>query len=103
MSYVDENALYTFTFLNLADISTTISALKRGAYEANPIARWLLKRFGVAGLFLLKYFGMGVIVLIGALTNSLNLSIWINNILLSIVVAWNSYVNLRLQRDKNSG
>ena len=98
MSYVDENALYTFAFLNLADISTTIAGIKRGAFEANPLARKLLEKFGWAGLFVLKYFGMGAVLLVGALTNSLNTSIWISNVLLGAVVAWNSYVNLKLQK-----
>jgi hypothetical protein len=96
VSYVDENALYTFAFLNLADISTTIAGLKSGAYEVNPLARKLLEKFGWTGLFILKYLGMGAVLLIGALTNSLNLSIWINNIFLAVVCAWNSYVNLKL-------
>jgi hypothetical protein len=99
VSYVDENAQYTFAFLNFADISTTIAGIKRGAFEANPVARRLLEKFGWAGLFILKYFGMGAVLLVGALTNSLNTSIWINNIILSAVVAWNSYVNLKLQRE----
>ncbi len=99
MSCVDENALYTFAFLNLADISTTIAGIKRGAFEANPLARKLLEKFGWAGLFVLKYFGMGAVLLVGALTNSLNTSIWISNVLLGAVVAWNSYVNLKLQRE----
>ncbi len=101
MSYVDENALYAFLFLNMADVATTIHGLKRGAFEANPIARWLLQRFGYAGLFILKYLGMGLILLTGALTNSLNLSIWLCNIILGAVCAWNSYVNLKLSKKKD--
>jgi hypothetical protein len=95
---IDENLLYTFTFLNLADISTTIAALKRGGYEANPIARWFLSKFGVAGLFLFKYLAMGGVILYALLTGNPELGINTADIILSAVVAWNSYVLLSLSK-----
>jgi hypothetical protein len=49
------------------------------------------------GLFILKYFGMGIILLVGLISGNLEGSIWINNIILSGVVAWNSYQNYRLR------
>ncbi|MEM4827786.1 MAG: DUF5658 family protein [Desulfurococcaceae archaeon] len=99
---VSEEALWTFAFLNLADISTTLIALKRGAYEINPVARFFIGKLGLKALFMFKYLAMGLSLLIAfmfgeALAEQL---IWIWNIILSCVVAWNSYVNLKL-KDKD--
>jgi len=95
------NSLLVFALLNILDIITTYNAIKKTSTEseANPLARFIMQKTGVAGLFILKYFGMGVIILVGLITNNLEQSIWINNILLGGVVAWNSYQNYRL-RDK---
>jgi len=95
---VSPESLYVFTLLNVVDIMTTAEGLRRGAYEANPVARKMLERFGVAGLFILKYLGMGLVILIGATTNALETSIWIANIVLSIVAAWNSATILKLKQ-----
>ncbi|MEM4061116.1 MAG: DUF5658 family protein [Pyrobaculum sp.] len=91
-------SLYVFTLLNLVDIMTTVEALRKGGYEANPVARWLLEKFGTAGLFILKYFGMGAVVLAGAVSGNLEFSIWVNNIILGCVSAWNSFTVLRLKK-----
>jgi hypothetical protein len=93
------NALLVFSLLNILDIITTYNAIKKTSIEseANPIARFIMQKTGAVGLFILKYFGMGVIILIGLITNNLEQSIWINNILLGGVVAWNSYQNYRLR------
>ncbi|MEM4952209.1 MAG: DUF5658 family protein [Ignisphaera sp.] len=95
---VSTETLYVFTLLNIVDIMTTVEGLRRGAYEANPVARKMLEKFGVAGLFILKYLGMGLIILVGATTNTLETSIWIINIMLSIVAAWNSATILKLKQ-----
>lgn len=95
---VSTETLYVFTLLNVVDIMTTVEGLRRGAYEANPVARKMLEKFGVAGLFILKYLGMGLVILIGATTNTLETSIWIANIMLSIVAAWNSAIILKLKQ-----
>lgn len=93
------NSLMVFTLLNLADVVTTYNVVRKKGFnsEANPIARFIFKKLGVSGMFAFKYVAMGLIVLVGALTNNLLESIWINNIILSLVVAWNSYVNHRLK------
>lgn len=91
-----EEALYTFALLNLVDIATTIGALKKGGYELNPVAAWLIKKMGYAGLFFLKYLAMALIVLVGHLQGNLEASLWVNNLILGGVAAWNSYVNYRL-------
>jgi len=93
------NSLLVFALLNILDIITTYNAVKKTGVgsEANPLARFIIARLGVAGLFILKYFGMGIIILIGYLLGNLEGSIWINNILLGGVVAWNSYQNYRLR------
>jgi len=91
------NALLTFTLLNVLDIITTYNVIRRlgSKSEANPIARWFIEKLGVAGLFILKYFGMGVVVLVGVLQNAVAGSLWVNNVFLSLVIAWNSYVNAK--------
>jgi hypothetical protein len=93
------NSLLVFALLNILDIITTYNAIKKTSIEseANPLARFIMQKTGVAGLFILKYFGMGIIILIGFIMNNLEASIWVNNILLGGVVAWNSYQNYRLR------
>ena len=93
------NSLLVFALLNILDIITTYNAIKKTSTEseANPLARFIMQKTGVAGLFILKYFGMGIIILIGFIMNNLETSIWINNIILGGVVAWNSYQNYRLR------
>ena len=92
------NALLVFTLLNITDIITTWNVIRKYSeeHELNPIARWLIKKYKAGGLFLLKYFGMGFVVLIGLLTSNLAYSIWILNIILAGVTAWNLYVNYKL-------
>jgi hypothetical protein len=98
------NALVVFTLLNLTDIVTTYNVVRKwgAGAEANPIARFVIQRLGVAGMFLLKYAGMATIIVVGLLTNSLETSIWINNIILGAITAWNSYENHRLKREEKS-
>ena len=96
------NALIVFTLLNLTDIATTYNVVRKigTRAEANPIARFIMEKLGIAGLFLLKYAGMAVIIVIGLLENNLEASIWINNIILGAVTAWNSYMNYKLRDRK---
>jgi hypothetical protein len=98
------NALVVFTLLNLTDIVTTYNVVRKwgAGAEANPIARFIIQRLGVAGLFLLKYAGMTGIIIVGLLTNSLETSIWVNNIILGAITAWNSYENYKLKREEKS-
>jgi len=93
------NSLLVFTLLNILDIITTYNVVKKTSIEseANPLARFIMQKVGVAGLFILKYFGMAIILLIGLLMNNLEQSIWINNVLLGGVIAWNSYQNYKLR------
>ncbi|MEM1832258.1 MAG: DUF5658 family protein [Desulfurococcaceae archaeon] len=96
---VSDEAIWTFTFLNMGDISTTLIALKRGAYEMNPIARWLISRMGLKSLFMFKYLAMGLSLLLAFMfgESTAESTIWIWNIILAGVVGWNSYVNLKLK------
>ena len=96
------NSLLVFSLLNILDIITTYNVVKKTSVEseANPIARFVMKKMGVAGLFAFKYLAMGIIIVIGFLTNNLEPSIWINNIILAGVVAWNSYQNYRIGGEK---
>ena len=98
------NALLVFALLNIADIITTYNVLRKHGVERelNPLAYLLFKRFGIAGGFILKYIVCGVLILAGALAGFLTLSIWIWNIVLAIVTAWNSYVNLKEHIEEKS-
>ena len=91
------NALLVFALLNLTDIITTYNVLRKHGVgrELNPLARILFEKFGVTGGFILKYILCGVFLLVGAIFGELVFSLWIWNIVLAAVTAWNSYVNLR--------
>jgi len=91
------NALLVFTLLNVADLITTYNVLRKHGVsrELNPFAYILFERFGIAGGFILKFLLGGAFILMGALLGFLTLTVWIWNIVLAIVTAWNSYVNLR--------
>lgn len=95
---VSNEAIWTFTFMNLADISTTLVALQRGAYELNPVARYVINRIGLKGLFAFKYLFMGISLALVFIFNpeASEEIIWIWNAVLGIVTAWNSYVNLKI-------
>ena len=95
-----EYALAVFMILNLADIMTTVAAVRLGAVEQNMLARWLLSRFGVVGLYMLKLLlGGAMITAVAVLTpRHLEFVVWIWNAMLGAVVVWNSLVNYRLAR-----
>ncbi len=94
------NSLLVFSLLNILDIITTYNVLHRYGvqHEANPLARIIFGKLGIAGGFILKYIGMTLIILLGLISNNLVESIWVNNILLGGVVAWNSYVNYKTSK-----
>jgi hypothetical protein len=97
------NSLLVFSLLNILDIITTYNVLSRYGieHEANPLARAIFGKLGIAGGFILKYLGMALIIVLGLFTNNLVGSIWVNNILLGGVVAWNSYVNYKASKSNN--
>ena len=86
------DALLVFTLLAILDIITTKRGLELGAYEANPIARKFLEKFGIKGLFILKYLG-GALILLFTFEEW---GLWVLNIFMALVVAWNSFVVIRL-------
>jgi len=98
------NSLLVFSLLNLLDIITTYNVVSKYGvdHEANWFARWIFKKMGIAGAFVLKYFGMGLVILLGVFTNNLVQAVWIDNILLSAVVGWNSYVNYKYSQNQAS-
>jgi len=96
------NALLVFTLLNLADIITTYNfVVKHGVgAEANPIARFFFKRMGVVGMFSFKaLFTGGLLTILYLLLEDITSVLWIENIVLSGVIGWNSYVNSKRGRD----
>jgi hypothetical protein len=95
------NALLVFSLLNIVDIITTYNVVRKLSPDAelNPLARFMFKRLGVKGMFVIKYIGCGLLLLYGYIAGVLIDTIWIWNIVLGAVVAWNSYVNHKLRRD----
>jgi hypothetical protein len=51
-----------FLFLSAMDVMLTGLALYFGAYEANILAAWLLNRYGMGGLVLLKFTAVPVVI-----------------------------------------
>ncbi|MEM4667465.1 MAG: DUF5658 family protein [Thermofilum sp.] len=100
---VSAESLYVFTLLNLVDIMTTVEALRRGGYEANPIARWFIHTMGLPGMFFLKYLAMAMIILLGHFSGNLEESIWVNNAILGGVATWNSVQILKLKKGGGGG
>ena len=88
-------ALTVFFLLHLLDILTTISGLKRGATEKNSLARFVLEKMGILGLYTFKMMLGGVMLIVAWTTGNINV-IWAWNALMALVVAWNSYINWRL-------
>jgi len=91
-------ALMIFGLLNLLDWFVTHYALRRGAVEANPVARLVYERFGTVGLYSFKQVVTGVMVFFVSVFGGLGLeaTLWAWNIVLALVVAWNSFVMLRI-------
>jgi len=95
--------IYTIhLLLNLLDIFTTYIALRLGGAEGNPLVRKLIEKFGSRGMFLLKNGGMLAISSMTLTQQSLLavLTISLFNIVLAGVVAWNSYIIVRLIHKK---
>jgi hypothetical protein len=58
------NQYVWFVFLSAMDVLLTAVALRFGAYEANILAAWLLRKLGVAGLILLKFTAVPTVILL---------------------------------------
>jgi hypothetical protein len=84
-----------FIILNIMDITTTRKVLRNGGYEANPIAR-LLMRFR---LFLPAKIGMIIIILLLMAVMDENTGIALGIICcgIYIFIVWNNYRTISLQ------
>jgi hypothetical protein len=84
-----------FIILNILDITTTRKVLRDGGYEANPIAR-LLMRFH---LFLPAKIGMVIIILLIMAMLDENTGITLGIICCGIygIIVWNNFRTIRLQ------
>jgi Domain of unknown function (DUF5658) len=53
--------------LSVADVLVTYVLLRRGPafYESNPVAHWFFVRWNIAGMAMLKFGAMGLVVVIG--------------------------------------
>lgn len=47
-------ALIAYAVAQIADVLTTVRALRRGGVEANPVIRWLMDRLGRYGWIVVK-------------------------------------------------
>jgi hypothetical protein len=95
------NALLVFSLLNLIDIITTFNFIKEHGVnaEANPLARLMFKRLGLVGMFVFKLTYMsGILIILFFLFDEFTTSIWVYNIVESMIIAWNSYMNSRLKK-----
>jgi hypothetical protein len=68
-----------------ADGWTTERALDRGAREANPVARWLVKRMGDRGLLVAKVAGYALLLV----SHAPDWSYWLAGALQLAAAAWN--------------
>jgi hypothetical protein len=82
------DAILVFIILQLLDVITMKRGLELGAREGNPIARLILERMGLRGLFVLKLVG-GAVVLLFTYNEW---GLWGVNAFYSLIVAWNSMV-----------
>jgi len=102
MNEATMTGLYVFILLNLLDYMTTRAGIIQGAHEKNPLASYILKKYGFMGLYAFKFILTGLIPFIVYLQrNDISKTIWIWNIIFSIVVGINSYTNARLAGKKN--
>jgi Domain of unknown function (DUF5658) len=53
--------------LSVADVLVTYALLRRGPefYESNPVAQWFFLRWNIAGMAVLKFGAMGLVIVIG--------------------------------------
>lgn len=98
---VMDRLLKLFLVLNFGDILSTEAGLRLGAYEANPIGRWILDLFGVFGLYILKGIGLGLVLVYYALKywktpRQVHRIFTVYNLLLAAVIAWNMIVLFQL-------
>ena len=93
-----EDALLVLILLNILDVITTRRALALGGREANPLARWLLNRYGTVGLWFAKMLMFGVVGFLGLAGWISEGTLWFYNIVYGLIVAWNSFINWRLTK-----
>ena len=84
-----------FIILNILDITTTRKVLRNGGFEANPIAR-LLMRFH---LFIPVKIGMIIIILLLMVALDENTGITLGMIVCGIYgfIVWNNFQAIKLQ------
>ena len=87
-------ALLIFSFLQLADLGTTVAVLRLGGVEENPLVKHLMAFGPVQGLLLAKLLtlAIGVACFLGAKPRALRLA----NIAFAAIIAWNLSIIARL-------
>jgi hypothetical protein len=81
--------LGVFILLQIADVWTTMVALKTGkAHEANPIMKWFMDKLGVVpSLLIIKAVVIGVVVYF--------VNVWIILAILNCLYAFAVYLNIK--------
>ena len=59
-------AIVVLALLQVSDAYSTHLVLSKGGYEANPVMRWILDRFGFGGMFVLKGFLVALVIYVEA-------------------------------------
>ena len=81
--------LGVFILLQIADVWTTMAALKTGkAHEANPVMEWFMDKLGVVpSLLIIKAVVIGVVVYF--------VNVWIILAILNCLYAFVVYLNIK--------
>ena len=87
-------ALLIFSFLQLADLGTTVAVLRLGGVEENPLVKHLMVFGPVEGLVLAKVVTLtiGVACFLSAKPRALRLA----NFVFAAIIAWNVSIIARL-------
>ncbi|MEM4620562.1 MAG: DUF5658 family protein [Desulfurococcaceae archaeon] len=86
-------SLVVFVLINLIDYIQTHYALKTSKFrELNPLADLIYRSMGTSGLISFKLLVSGLMIMIITLFKNFDVegSIWLWNIILGFVTAWNS-------------
>jgi len=87
-------ALLIFSFLQLADLGTTVAVLRLGGVEENPLVKHLMAFGPVQGLVLAKLvtLAIGVACFLSTKPRALRLA----NVVFTAIIAWNLSIIARL-------
>jgi Domain of unknown function (DUF5658) len=88
------NALVIFSFLQLADLGTTVAVLRLGGVEENPLVKILMVFGPVAGLILAKLVTLAIGA--GCFLSTKPRALRVANVVFAGIVVWNLSIIARL-------